>query len=247
MQRATGMSNDFRFYRLSFDKDIRQAVSVAARRIDQEGVAGSARGADDLVVSTSSHDRNDDDATLIAASANGDSAAYRILVERHLTWVLGIAVHMLHDESEAEDVTQETMLRLWRRASTLTIGANGIRPWLRRVVSNLCLDRIRALSAKPTINSDTLPERGVGAEQLQVLDEQELSKRVAMALQQLPDRQRLALVLFHFDGLRQNDIADVMSLSQDAVESLIARARRKLKQLLKDEWRALLPQEGREQ
>ena len=78
------------------------------------------------------------------AMAGRDAQAFRTLVERHLPALLGIARRMLRDEAEAEDVAQEALIRLWQLGSGLELGAGGARPWLRRVVSNLCIDRIRA-------------------------------------------------------------------------------------------------------
>ncbi len=181
------------------------------------------------------------DATLLGLSADGDASAYRQLVERYLAWVLGIARLMLRDRAEAEDVAQDVMLRLWRKGAALDIGPGGLRPWLRRVVSNLCIDRLRSIKAKRVVPADELPESSGPAGQLVALSEKELAQRVHDALQDLPDRQRLALVLFQFDGLSQMEIALLMDLSQDAVESLLARARRRLKVLLQDDWKLYLP------
>jgi RNA polymerase sigma-70 factor (ECF subfamily) len=182
-----------------------------------------------------------EDADLLTRTARGDAAAFRQIVDRHLPAALAVARHMLRDEAEAEDVAQEAMLRLWRSASELELGPGGIRPWLRRVVSNLCIDRIRA--GRKTHVTDEVPEQEVPPEQLQGLTEAELAKRVDAALQALPERQRLALTLFHYEGMSQVEVGATMGVSDEAVESLLARARRALKAALKDEWQQLLPDE----
>jgi RNA polymerase sigma-70 factor, ECF subfamily len=186
-----------------------------------------------------------DDATLLAASAANNPAAFRLLVDRHLAVALAIARRMLRDDAEAEDVAQEALLRLWRGASRIdltTLGGSGIKPWLRRVVSNLCIDRIRA--SRRTDVTDEVPEQIEPATQVVGLTDAELSARVDVALQRLPERQRLALTLFHYQGLSQVEVGEILGVSDEAVESLLARARRALKVDLKDDWRALLFDDG---
>jgi RNA polymerase sigma-70 factor (ECF subfamily) len=187
------------------------------------------------------HRGHADEAALLARVAAGDVDAFRLLVARYLGSLLGIARRMLRDDAEAEDVAQETLLRLWRSADLVAIGPGGLQPWLRRVASNLCIDRIR--TARREMVTDELPEQALAPEQLRSLEEQELGLRVDLALKALPERQRLALTLFHYEGMSQLEVAAVMGISDQAVESLLARARRTLKATLDKEWRGLLPAE----
>ncbi len=108
-------------------------LKVAAKRIEPGPHGVNVAGAE-----------ASEDAALVAAAADGDAAAFRSLVDRHLSSALGVARRMLRDDAEAEDVAQEALLRLWRSAEGLEVGAYGLRPWLRRVVSNLCVDRMRS-------------------------------------------------------------------------------------------------------
>jgi RNA polymerase sigma-70 factor (ECF subfamily) len=178
------------------------------------------------------------DGLLLKRAGRGDAAAFRLLVDRHLPAVLAIARRMLNGDVEAEDVAQEAFLRLWRSAGELDVGDTGARPWLRRVVSNLCIDRIRANQRVEV--TDDVPDSEVDGGQLQELSDQELSERVDQALKNLPERQRLALTLFHYEGLSHLEIGEIMGVSNEAVESLLGRARRALKAALKNEWRQLL-------
>lgn len=179
-----------------------------------------------------------DEAGLMGAVATGDASAFRTLVDRHLPGIVAIARRMLRDDAEAEDVAQDAFLRLWRSASSLEVTDAGVRPWLRRVVSNLCIDRVRG-SAKVTV-TDEVPEIPEAPRQLAVLEAEETRKRVDAALKELPERQRLALTLFHYEGMSQIEIGRVMGISEEAVESLLARARRYLKTALRPQWRGMI-------
>jgi RNA polymerase sigma-70 factor (ECF subfamily) len=191
-------------------------------------------------VPRSGPEESEDEAVLLARVAAGDEQAFRGLLDRHLPTVLAIGRRMLRDDAEAEDVAQETLLRLWRNAAGLELGPNGVRPWLRRVVSNLCIDRVRA--RRNTTVTDEVPEESEPPSQMRQLAERELGSRVDAALKALPERQRLALTLFHYEGMSQIEVGSVLGISDEAVESLLARARRTLKASLKDEWRALMPE-----
>lgn len=179
-----------------------------------------------------------DETELVARSAGGDASAFRTLTDRHLPTVTAIARRMLRDNAEAEDVAQEAFLRLWRAGSSLEIGASGVRPWLRRVVSNLCIDRVRGRQKLSVV--EELPEVPEAPKQLVAIEERDMQRRVDACLKALPERQRLALTLFHYEGMSQSEVAAVMEISEEAVESLLGRARRHLKGQLQAEWKAML-------
>ena len=179
-----------------------------------------------------------EDRILLARVARQDRQAFRALADRHVGAILALARRMLRDDAEAEDVAQETLLRLWRAGEMLDLGSHGLRPWLRRVASNLCIDRVRG--SKRTVVVDELPEVADPPRQMAGLIEDDLAKRVDQAMKALPERQRLALTLFHHEGLSQIEVGDVMGISDEAVESLLSRARRSLKAALESEWKSLL-------
>lgn len=181
-----------------------------------------------------------EDGELLARLAAGDKAAFAMLMQRHLSAVLASARRILGDASEAEDIAQEAFLRLWNGAATLEAGPTGMRPWLRRVASNLAIDRLR--KARRLDVTDDVPEQVDEADQLRALEATEASMRVEEALAALPPRQRIAINLFHFDEMSQREVAEVMELSEDALESLLARGRRRLRELLKEDWQGLLIQ-----
>ncbi len=169
----------------------------------------------------------DEDASLLARFAGGDQAAARTLTERCLPAVLRQAWRMLGDEAEAEDVAQEAMLRLWRQARDWRAGEARISTWLYRVTHNLCIDRLR--KRRPTAALEDSPEAPDPAPTaLDRLADTEESRALVRAIVALPDRQRQALVLRHFEGLSNPEIGERLDCSVEAVESLLARARRQL-------------------
>ncbi len=184
-----------------------------------------------------------DELAWLNAIRSGDQSAFRSVVERYLPQLLSTARRMLRDGAEAEDIAQEAFARLWRSAPTLELGANGFRPWLYRVVSNLCVDRTR--TTRRVMLVDEVPDQTAPPRQLDDLVARDLAGRVNAALKALPERQRLALTLFHYEGLSQVEVGAILGVSDEAVESLLARARRSLKIALREDWQELLPERER--
>ncbi len=133
---------------------------------------------------------------------------------------------MLSDRAEAEDVAQEALLRLWRHAGDWPDGELRLSAWLSRVAANLCLDRLRRRRER---TGEDAPERPDGAPSaLAGLARADRAAALHAALAELPDRQRLAIVLRHFDERPNPEIAGILGVSIEAVESLLARGRRDL-------------------
>jgi len=178
-----------------------------------------------------------EDGALLIRVALREQAAFRLLVDRHMPALILLGRRLLRDEAEAEDIAQEALLRLWRQGQSLDVGPAGVGPWLKKVVSNLSIDRLRVRGRFDV--TDEPPEQPQPANQLRSLEQQELAERVEDALRRLPDRQRLALTMFHYEGLTMQEVGSMMGVSAEAVESLLARARRSLKISLAAEWTAL--------
>ena len=166
------------------------------------------------------------DEALLVLYANGDAAAARSLTVRLAPRVLAHAFRMLNDRAEAEDVTQEALMRLWKIAPEWRQGEAKVTTWLYRVTANLCTDRLRKVRMK---DIDDVPEMADGAPSA---DEGLIDKARAQALNgalaDLPERQRQAVVLRHIEGLQNPEIAEIMDISVEAVESLTARGKRAL-------------------
>ncbi|WP_417474855.1 RNA polymerase sigma factor [Leisingera sp.] len=172
-------------------------------------------------------DELSDDA-LLRLYANGDRRAAAELTTRLAPRVYGIAMRVMNSHAEAEDVTQEAMLRLWKMAPDWQPGAAKVSTWLYRVAMNLCIDRKRRARGGH-VDLDAVPEppdQGQSAAERM----QETARQDALqgALMRLPERQRQAVVLRHLEELSNPEIAAIMEITVEAVESLTARGKRAL-------------------
>ena len=174
----------------------------------------------------------DPDEDLVRRVGQGDPAASQAMVARKLPRMLALAQRMLGDASEAEDVAQDAMLRAWKQAPRWTPGKARFDTWLHRVALNLCYDRLRRRREIPTetppeqVDTGPAPDRGLMAA--------DVGLRVDAALARLPERQREAIVLCHYQELGNIEAAAVMTISIEALESLLSRGRRTLRTALAD-------------
>ncbi len=181
------------------------------------------------------------DEALMVLYANGDATAARVLTVRLTPRILGYAARMLGgDRAEAEDVAQEAMLRLWRVAPEWRQNEARVSTWAYRVVTNLCTDRLRVRVRRPATPLDDAPEVASDATgAVAGLIEADRMAALQTALSALPDRQRQAVVLRHIEGMTNPEIAVIMDLGVEAVESLTARGKRNLAALLSGQREAL--------
>lgn len=171
--------------------------------------------------------REPSDEALLVAFGNGDGRAARDLTARLAPRLLGFATRMLGgDRHEAEDVAQEAMLRLWRIAPEWRQGEARVSTWLYRVAANLCTDRLRKRRHDGLEEAGEPEDPTPGAQAR--LEARERASAVVGALAELPERQRQAVVLRHFEGLSNPEIGAIMQISTEAVESLTARGKRAL-------------------
>lgn len=173
-------------------------------------------------------DEGDD--ALMERVARRDSVAFAALVRDHAARPHRIAYRMLGDASEAEDVAQEALLRLWDNAPKWQPGGAGVAAWLGRVATNLCLDRLRR---RKFASDDAVPERADDrplADEL--IDEEMLRARTASAVHALPDRQRAAIILTYYEDYPNMAAAAVLDMNIKAFESLLLRARTALRHAL---------------
>lgn len=170
----------------------------------------------------------DDEVNQIARAAAGDKMAMRALVSEHTPSIFRLALRMLASVQDAEDVTQEAFLRAWRMLPNWKPEAK-FATWLHRIALNLCYDRLRKpreyLFAQPPEQADSAHKQPDAT-----LQRAQIRQAMELAIMALPDRQRAALTLTALQGHSNKDAAIIMNLSVQALESLLARARRQLKE-----------------
>ena len=176
----------------------------------------------------------DPDLPLLRAIAGGDESAARALVDRHLARLHALATRLLGDPTEAEDVCQDVFVRAWKQAPRWQPGRSPgdarFGTWLHGVALNACRDRLRRRRPRSDTALDELGDAQPGPAQHFAAEDTARAVRAAIAA--LPERQREALVLCHYQELPQAEAAALLGVSVDAIESLLARARRTLRQSL---------------
>ena len=170
------------------------------------------------------------DETLLKQAGAGNRRAAAQLIRRHGARIQGLSMRMLNDATEAEDIVQETFIRVWKAAPRWKPGQAKVSTWMCRIAVNLCLDRLR----KPKMRTmEAAPEmRDESATPSEELDAQERAQVVRAAMSGLPERQRAAIAMCYFQDLSNIEAAEALDVSVDALESLLARGRRALKSLL---------------
>lgn len=173
----------------------------------------------------------DEDSELLDRLAAGDEVAFRALVERHIDRAYAIALRIVGNTADAEDVVQDTMLKIWSHRGRWQHGRAKFSTWLYRVISNRCID----LRRKPrNENVETVPEVAdsqPGA--VEIIERNELNGMLELAMQRLPEQQRIAVILSYHEDMSNGEIAQVMDSTVAAVESLLKRGRQQLRQLLR--------------
>ena len=181
---------------------------------------------------------NDRDVGLMLRVKEGDNEAFELLVELHQSAVIGTVAKMLGGASEAEDIAQQVFIRIWKSAKRYQPQAK-FTTWMFTITRNLVFNETRRRRRKPTVSVEEREEES----HQQVEDvhsttpdqdvlHSELERAVDDAIQALPDKQRLAVVLRRYEEMPYEEIGRVLSMSVPAVKSLLFRARTQLKESL---------------
>jgi RNA polymerase sigma-70 factor, ECF subfamily len=183
---------------------------------------------------------DDEDIRLMALVAGGDTVAFERLVERHQTLIAGTVARMLGSNADVEDIAQQVFIRVWRSAGRYVARAK-FTTWLLKITRNLVFNEMRRAKRHPHVPVQIDPE----SEEIPLKDEataapdatllaSELQQAIDHEITQLPETQRMALVLRRYEELSYEEIADVLELSVPAVKSLLFRARSELRERLKN-------------
>ncbi len=172
-----------------------------------------------------------DDESLIRQIQEGKHGAFVELVNRHSKRFYSTAYRLLFSKNDAEDIVQQAFIKLWERGSFWNPykGAK-FTTWFYRVVVNLCLDHNRKKKALPLCENIELVDKQDGQEIL--LDEKRKQALLHRFIQELPERQQLALTLCFYEGLSNQEAAEIIGIKLKALQSLIMRAKTTLKEKL---------------
>ena len=173
-----------------------------------------------------------------------DKHAFEVLIHRHQRSVLNFIFRLMGNHTDAEDLTQEVFLRIWKAAGTYKPDAK-FTTWLYRIATNLCINKQRAIRIRRLfVQSPSQEQRqgskdsfiiGEGAELLTPEDrliDSEQSVQLLNALNELPTSQRLTIVLKIYDEMSYQEIAQIMDRTVTAVDSLLIRAKKNLRKKL---------------
>ncbi len=176
------------------------------------------------------------DEQLMMQVTRGDSAAFRQLAGRHLGRAYTIAFRLLYNREDAEEVAQEAASRVWQKAASFDPSRSAFGTWFYRIVSNAALDRLRR--RKPPAenlddHSERLSDSAPTGEDLQMKADE--SRRIRQAIAALPPTQQMAITLVYYEEFSQADAARIMNITTSALEALLFRGKKGLRQSLKSE------------
>ena len=180
-----------------------------------------------------------EDEKLMEETAQGDEYAFELLVKRHQSRILNLIFRFIGNRTQAGDLAQEVFIRVWQAAPRYKPQAK-FTTWIYRVATNLCLNELKSSSRRKLLFSEIPADAGrtpneegtVTPSAEDILLAEERSRQISHTLQNLPENQRMALILKRYDNLSYHEIANIMDCSVSSVESLLVRAKRNLQEKL---------------
>ena len=169
---------------------------------------------------------------LIQRIKNGEQSALRHVLNDHLGAVTHYVARMLHNAPDTEDIVQETFVRFWARLDQYDPEKASLSTWLHRIAHNLCIDHFRKTADKADVHNIDEPADSPANDPETDYQTEMDEKHLQQALMQLNEHQRSAIVMSHYQGLRNKDVALILGVSVEALESTLRRARTKLRDIL---------------
>lgn len=186
-----------------------------------------------------------DENKLVNKAVKGDNSAFEALMEKHMGIIYNIALRMTANQDDAEDMTQEIMIKIFRSLGSFK-GNSKFSTWIYRVAVNTCLDELKKKKNKKHLSLDAEISGDDGENQIEIKDDSpspeklaeqnELRDMVAAAVKLLSDEHRAVIVLRDIRGMSYNEIAGILGCSDGTVKSRISRARAQLKMILEKEY-----------
>jgi RNA polymerase sigma-70 factor (ECF subfamily) len=170
------------------------------------------------------------DEKLIKDILSGDTDAFADIVDRYKSRVFTMAYRMLSSREEAEDVSQETFIKIYRSLKTYDAGRTKFSTWVYRITYNLCIDYLRKRKEAAPLEEDILAASSGTPEE--ITEARDSAVRLHQAVQNLPEEYRVPLMLFHFQGLSYQEICRVLNVPMSIVKNRLFRARKLLREKL---------------
>jgi RNA polymerase sigma-70 factor (ECF subfamily) len=177
----------------------------------------------------------DSDIQLMQRVAQGDREAFGALAVRHGHYMYAVAYRMLGEATQAEDAVQDVLIKIWTTAPNWRPTNAKWTTWMHTVVVRHCLDMLRKRRPTVAIEDVDLPDTTQDSPLVQAMDKQK-RMQVLGALQSLPDQQRAAVILTYWHGLSNAEVAEVLGSTVKAVESMLVRGRKRLRDEIGDNW-----------
>ncbi len=172
------------------------------------------------------------DNQLMRRISAGDQRAFQMLMRRHLPNTIRLGLRILRNQADAEEVAQEAFTRVWTHATRWDETRARFTTWLYRITYNLCIDRTRKRTHQP-LDDVPMPVDEINLNSFEEVHGQQIGEHLEQALRKLPENQAAAITLCTYQGMSNAEAADILGLSVKAVESLLVRARRRLREDLK--------------